>query len=87
MGATINISVYISLSLCIRAAKALASLHICTGSSEPPLLADAISSNILCTRSNAECVEANVLHLVICRSNSYNMVCPPVRPPLRGDNP
>ena len=83
MGATLNISVYLSLSLCIRAAKALTSLHICASSSEPLLLAVAISTNISCTRSNAECIEANVLHLVICMSNSYNMVFSPVR----GDNP
>ena len=38
-----------SLSLCTRAAKALASLRICAGSSENSLLASAILINISCT--------------------------------------
>ena len=38
-------------TLCIRAAKALASLRICTDSSEPSLLTDAISTEIICTGS------------------------------------
>ena len=48
----IFIYIYIHSALCARAEKAPTSMRECAGSSEPLLLADAISNNISCTDSS-----------------------------------